>query len=81
MIWNCCVLVVNLLAYSKRDMKVIKIVTTFAIAVLLHQTAKAQDSKQMVRLAKLVIDSTQLNSYNAFLKEVPGRKRQHPVCR
>src|SRR5688572_4356707 len=69
MIWNCCVLVVNLLAYSKRDMKVIKIVTTFAIAVLLHQTAKAQDSKQMVRLAKLVIDSTQLNSYNAFLKE------------
>jgi quinol monooxygenase YgiN len=50
-------------------MKVIKIFTTLVIAVLLHQTAKAQDSKQMVRLAKLVIDSVQLDSYNAFLKE------------
>lgn len=29
----------------------------------------AQDSKQMVRLAKLTIDSTQLVSYKAFLKE------------
>jgi 4-carboxymuconolactone decarboxylase len=29
----------------------------------------AQDQKQMVRLAKLVIDSAQLESYNAFLKE------------
>jgi quinol monooxygenase YgiN len=27
------------------------------------------ESKQMVRLARLVIDSVQLDSYNAFLKE------------
>jgi quinol monooxygenase YgiN len=50
-------------------MNAIKVVTTLVIAVLLYQTAKAQDSKQMIRLAKLVIDSTQLDSYNAFLKE------------
>ncbi len=31
--------------------------------------AAAQGDKQMVRLAKLVIDSAQLVSYNAFLKE------------
>lgn len=31
--------------------------------------AAAQGDQQMVRLAKLVIDSVQLNSYNAFLKE------------
>lgn len=28
-----------------------------------------EENKQMVRLAKLVIDSTQLENYNAFLKE------------
>ena len=28
-----------------------------------------EQSKQMVRLAKLVVDSTQLEQYNAFLKE------------
>jgi quinol monooxygenase YgiN len=50
-------------------MNAIKVVTILFIAVMLHQAAIAQDSKQMVRLAKLVIDSTQLDSYNAFLKE------------
>lgn len=29
----------------------------------------AQENKQMVRLARLVIDSTHLEAYNAFLKE------------
>jgi quinol monooxygenase YgiN len=33
------------------------------------QSASAQENKQMVRLAKLVIDSAQLERYNAFLKE------------
>ncbi len=33
------------------------------------QVATAQDKGQMVRLAKLVIDSTQLESYQDFLKE------------
>ena len=28
-----------------------------------------EENKQMVHLAKLVIDSTQLKSYNTFLKE------------
>lgn len=38
---------------------------TFAIVNNLY----AQENKKMVRLAKLVIDSVQLESYNAFLKE------------
>ena len=33
------------------------------------QMASAQEKGQMVRLAKLVIDSTQLENYRAFLKE------------
>lgn len=32
-------------------------------------TFAQKDSEQMVRLARLVIDSVQLKSYNAFLKE------------
>jgi quinol monooxygenase YgiN len=39
----------------------------FALLVFNHLVA--QENKQMVRLAKLVIDSTQLESYNTFLKE------------
>ena len=38
--------------------------------LLIFSGAYAQEeSKQMVRLAKLVIDSAQLKSYNAFLRE------------
>lgn len=38
--------------------------------LLLSSMAYGQEqNKQMVRLAKLVIDSTQLENYNAFLKE------------
>ena len=33
------------------------------------EVSAQQESNQMVRLAKLVIDSTQLESYNAMLKE------------
>jgi quinol monooxygenase YgiN len=40
-----------------------------AICIFLNGNASAQESKQMVRLAKLVIDSTQLESYKIFLKE------------
>jgi quinol monooxygenase YgiN len=38
---------------------------------LLSRSSYAQgtDNKQLVRLAKLVIDSAQLETYNAFLKE------------
>jgi quinol monooxygenase YgiN len=50
-------------------MKVIKILAVLVFVILVWRPAIAQDSKQMVRLAKLVIDSAQLNSYNAFLKE------------
>lgn len=40
------------------------------IILLVHLQVLAQeDKKQMVRLAKLVIDSTQLDNYKVFLKE------------
>jgi 4-carboxymuconolactone decarboxylase len=39
------------------------------LAIACSSNLFAQEKTQMVRLAKLVIDSTQLESYNAFLKE------------
>jgi 4-carboxymuconolactone decarboxylase len=50
-------------------MKTIKIVLALMIAQSSFQIASAQEKGQMVRLAKLVIDSTQLNRYKTFLKE------------
>lgn len=50
-------------------MKTIKIILAFMIAQSSFQIASAQEKGQMVRLAKLVIDSTQLNRYKTFLKE------------
>ena len=44
--------------------------TLIIFALLISTNLFAQKEKnQMVRLAKLVIDSTQLDSYNKFLKE------------
>jgi quinol monooxygenase YgiN len=39
------------------------------LTLFLNLKVTAQDTKQMVRLAKLTIDSTQLESYKMFLKE------------
>jgi quinol monooxygenase YgiN len=50
-------------------MKAIKIILTLMLAQCSFQIVSAQEKSQMVRLAKLVIDSTQLDSYRAFLKE------------
>lgn len=44
----------------------------FTICIIMffsHGNIFAQDKNQLVRMAKLVIDSTQLESYKAFLKE------------
>lgn len=46
-----------------------RILTALLLLFIYHGHVSAQESKQMVRLAKLVIDSTQLEQYNAFLKE------------
>ena len=40
----------------------------FALLVSSNSFAQ-EESKQMVRLAKLVVDSTQLESYNTFLRD------------
>src|SRR6478735_4435295 len=39
------------------------------LALIAGSSAFAQEQKQMVRLAKIIIDSTQLENYNALLKE------------
>ena len=44
------------------------LIITMLIFVFCGQTS-VQNKNQMVRLAKLVIDSTQLENYNALLKE------------
>ena len=44
------------------------LIITILIFVFCRQTS-VQNKNQMVRLAKLVIDSTQLENYNALLKE------------
>ena len=41
----------------------------FIITSIFCSTITAQEKKQIVRLAKLVIDSTQLENYKALLKE------------
>jgi len=52
-----------------------KALLAFSVLIITMMTfvfcgqASVQNKKQMVRLAKLVIDSTQLENYNALLKE------------
>lgn len=41
----------------------------FMLTLTSVETAHAQDKKQIVRLAKLVIDAAQLENYKALLKE------------
>ena len=47
-----------------------KLLSVLLFALIFHADAFAQEEdKQMIRLAKLVIDSTQLERYSAFLRE------------
>ena len=52
-----------------------KVLLTFSVLIITMLTfvfcgqTSVQNKNQMVRLAKLVIDSTQLENYNALLKE------------
>ncbi len=50
-------------------MKSIKIILALMLTQFTFQIVTAQEKGQMVRLAKLVIDSTQLESYKDLLKE------------
>jgi 4-carboxymuconolactone decarboxylase len=50
-------------------MKFIKGILIMILAQTLSPTASAQEKGQIVRLAKLVIDSAYLESYKMFLKE------------
>jgi quinol monooxygenase YgiN len=47
----------------------IRIIIALMLALSSTETVSAQQNNQMVRLARLVIDSLQLQSYNALLKE------------
>ncbi|MEQ1587081.1 MAG: antibiotic biosynthesis monooxygenase [Cyclobacteriaceae bacterium] len=50
-------------------MKSIKIILALMLTQFTFQIATAQEKGQIVRLAKLVIDSVHLESYKVFLKE------------
>jgi 4-carboxymuconolactone decarboxylase len=50
-------------------MKSTKLIPALVLTLVSLQIASAQEKGQMVRLAKLVIDSTQLETYKTFLKE------------
>jgi 4-carboxymuconolactone decarboxylase len=50
-------------------MKTIVVAVAFVMAVFDSNHATAQEPNQVVRLAKLVIDSVQLESYKALLRE------------
>lgn len=55
----------KIFVYDKRT----GLLTSIVLVFLLTTEISAQKSKQMTRLARLVIDSTQLENYRAFLKE------------
>ena len=50
-------------------MKFPHIIIAVILTLFTIQVATAQQAKQMVRMAKLVIDSTHLETYKALLKE------------
>jgi 4-carboxymuconolactone decarboxylase len=53
----------------KKNIRIEIIITVAMLTFIFCKDAPAQGTSQMVRLAKLVIDSVQLDSYKAFLKE------------
>lgn len=50
-------------------MKTVTFALVCMLMIIASNEASAQEQGQVVRLAKLVIDSAQLNAYNAILKE------------
>jgi len=46
-----------------------RLIFIFIALIIFSATFAQEENKQMVRLAKLVIDPAQLEDYNAFLKE------------
>lgn len=50
-------------------MKSIKIILAFMLIQFTSQNVSAQEKEQIVRLAKLVVDTAHLESYKVFLKE------------
>jgi 4-carboxymuconolactone decarboxylase len=54
---------------TKKVLLTVSILTILMMAFVFYGCTSSQHKNQMVRLAKLVIDSTQLQNYNALLKE------------
>ncbi|MBX2947238.1 MAG: antibiotic biosynthesis monooxygenase [Cyclobacteriaceae bacterium] len=50
-------------------MKSIRFILVVLLTQFVFHKTTAQDTEQLVRMAKLVIDSTHLEAYKAFLKE------------
>ena len=49
--------------------RLVLILTTMAVTLFSAEHANAQQSHRIIRLAKIQVDPTQLDSYNAALKE------------
>lgn len=74
MVVNTILIDVSVLAVIKfvnnrREMKSIKIIVVVMVTQFLSHNVSAQEKGQIVRLAKLVIDSVYLESYKVFLQE------------
>lgn len=54
--------------FDKRPLLLFVLITVL-LSLFFCNSASAQEKKQIVRLAKLVIDSTQLDNYKTLLKE------------
>ncbi|WP_373330894.1 putative quinol monooxygenase [Salmonirosea aquatica] len=54
---------------TKKTGRLALLLITIMLPFFISNSTLAQENNQMVRLAKLVIDSTQLESYKAALKE------------
>jgi len=52
-----------------RAKQLVTVIALLVLALLINTNIKAQEKKQMVRLAKIKVDPSQLEKYNAALKE------------
>jgi len=59
----------NIISSATGHFRSLLSIVIICMSLLFHEDATAQNSKQMVRLAKLQIDSAQLENYKAALKE------------
>jgi len=55
--------------FGSQSRKMVRVITTWVLAMFSFGTLSAQQKNLVVRIAKLQIDSTQLDAYKAALKQ------------